>query len=221
MPSLAEHLASQFTVIAYDRRGRGESADTLPYAVDREIDDLQALIGAAGGSAFVHGFSSGAVLALEAAASGLAIPKLTLLEPPLSVDNKPPSGRDLGAEVAKLIVVGRRSDAFEHWMNGIGVPAEMISGMRQAPYWPSLELLAHTLVYDSIVLTSLPVASVPAITTPTMVLASDASSDQLRKWAQGVSDTLPNGSIRILKGVWHGVSPEVLAPVMTEFLIGR
>jgi len=221
MPLLAEQLASHFTVFTYDRRGRGESSDTLPYDVDREVDDLQALIEAAGGSAFVHGFSSGAVLALHAAARGLTIPKLTLMEPPVPVDNEAPSGPDLGAEVAKLIVVGRPGDSFEHWMKGIGVPAEMISGMRGESYWPALEALAHTLVYDSIILRSMTADRLSSVSTPTLVLASEGSGENLRGWAKGVSAALPNGSLRLLQGEWHGVPPDVLAPVLSEFFIGH
>lgn len=221
MPALAEQLAPHFTVITYDRRGRGESTDTLPYDVDREIDDLQALIESAGGSAFVHGFSSGAVLALHAAARGLPFQRLTLMEPPLAVDNPAPTGPDLGAEVAKLIVVGRPGDGFEHWMKSIGVPAEMISGMRGESYWPALEELAHTLVYDSIILRSMTAERLSSITTPTLVLASEGSGENLRAWAKGVSAALPNGSLRVLKGEWHGVPPDVLAPALAEFFLGR
>jgi pimeloyl-ACP methyl ester carboxylesterase len=119
MPELAEALAPDFAVFTYDRRGKGASTDTLPYAVDREFDDLQALIGLAGGSAFVHGFSSGATLALLAAEHGLGIAKLSLLEPPLQVDaTPPPAAPGISGEVARLIIAGRRGDAYEHWMRG-------------------------------------------------------------------------------------------------------
>jgi pimeloyl-ACP methyl ester carboxylesterase len=144
MPELAEALAPDFAVFTYDRRGKGASTDTLPYAVDREFDDLQALIGLAGGSAFVHGFSSGATLALLAAEHGLGIAKLSLLEPPLQVDaTPPPAAPGISGEVARLIIAGRRGDAYEHWMRGIGVPAEMIAQMRDGPLWPALEATAH------------------------------------------------------------------------------
>jgi hypothetical protein len=137
MPELAQALAPDFTAFTYDRRGKGASTDTLPYAVDREIEDLQALIGLAGGSAFVHGFSTGATLALLAAERGAGVRKLSLLEPPLRVeDTPPPAAPGISGEVAKLIITGRRGDAYEHWMRAIGVPGEMIAGMRQGPLWP-------------------------------------------------------------------------------------
>jgi pimeloyl-ACP methyl ester carboxylesterase len=121
MGELAGLLAGDFTVVTYDRRGRGESTDTPPYVVDREVDDLAALIEEAGGSAFVYGFSSGAVLGLHAAARGLPIPKLALLEPPIPLDDQPEEG-DLRAEVAEMVAAGRRGDAVEHFNRSIGVP---------------------------------------------------------------------------------------------------
>ncbi len=183
MRPLATHLASHFTVFAYDRRGRGESTDTLPYSVEREIDDLASLIEAAGGSAFVYGFSSGAILA--------------------------------------LVVLGRREEALEHWMKRIGVPTEIITAMRGDPSWPARAAVAHTLVYESLFPGTLEADQLSAIVTPTRVVASDASGDPMQSWARGLAEALPNGSLRILKGMWHGVPPEVLAPVLTEFFIGH
>src|SRR6266566_5910508 len=152
MPELAQALAPGFTAFTYDRRGKGASTDTLPYAVDREIEDLHALIALAGGSAFVHGFSSGAILALLAAERGIGVRKLSLLEPPLQVEaTPPPAASGISGEVARLIVTGRRGEAYEHWMRGIGVPGEMIAQMREGPLWPALEATAHTLVYESFI----------------------------------------------------------------------
>jgi pimeloyl-ACP methyl ester carboxylesterase len=192
MGPLAAALAPELTVYTYDRRGRGESTDTPPYAVEREVEDLQALIEAAGGSACVYGFSSGAVLALHAAADGLPIEKLALMEPPLELDEHAPAEPDLAAEVDELVAAGRRGDAVEHFNRTIGVPEEMIAGLRQAPFWPALEELAHTLVYDTVITTSLPATRLPAITTPTLVLASAGSDERLLGWARAVADALPN-----------------------------
>jgi pimeloyl-ACP methyl ester carboxylesterase len=218
MGPLATALASEFAVLTYDRRGRGESTDTRPYAVEREVEDLQALIDAAGGSASVYGFSSGAVLALRAAADGLAIDKLALMEPPLELDEDAPPDTDLGAEVAELVSAGRRGDAVEHFNRSIGVPEEMIAGLRQAPFWPALEALAHTLVYDTVITSSsLPAERLPAIATPTLVLASAGSDERLLGWARGVAEALPNGSMRMLEGEWHGVPVEDLAPILAGF----
>ncbi len=219
MRSLAAVLAPAFTVVTYDRRGRGESTDTPPYAVDREVDDLHALVDAAGGAAFVHGFSSGGVLALHAAARGLAIRKLTLLEPPLPVDDEPEAGPDLGAEVAELVAAGRRGEAVEHFHTSIGVPADTIAGLRQSPSWPALEALAHTLVYDTVITRSLPVTTLSTITTPTLVIDSEGTDGDLRRWARGVCDALPNAAQRTLPGEWHGVAEDDLARVLTGFFL--
>jgi pimeloyl-ACP methyl ester carboxylesterase len=221
MPQLAEALSQDFTAFTYDRRGKGASTDTLPYAIDREIDDLQALVDVAGGSAFVHGFSSGAILSLLAAERGIGIPKLSLLEPPLRVEAAPPPPSGLGGEVARLIVTGQRGEAYERWLRGIGVPAEMITEMREGALWPALEATAHTLIYDSLIPGSMPPDRLAKIGIPALVVASEGSVDQLRNWARGVAEALPNASARLLPGRWHGVDTEALAAALTEFFAGQ
>jgi pimeloyl-ACP methyl ester carboxylesterase len=220
MVPLAEAVAPNFTAITYDRRGRGQSTDTLPYAVDREVEDLEALIEAAGGFAFVHGFSSGAVLALHAAAKGLSIRKMTLLEPPVLLPGEPPD-LELEKELSKLVADGRRGDAVEHFNRSIGVPDEYLVGMRDAPYWPTLEALAHTLVYDSIITRSLDIEKLSTGTTPTVVIDSGASDNRFGTWADALIANLANAERRTLPGEWHGVSTEVLAPALTEIFLGR
>lgn len=217
MPELAGKLDSQFTVITYDRRGRGESADTPPYAVEREVEDLQALIEAAGGTASLHGFSSGAILALHAAIAGLPIRKLSLLEPPLSLDEKENADTGLEKEITELTAAGRNGDAVMHFNESIGVPPEMLAGMRDAPFWPQLESVAPTLVYDLVISRSLPVKRVGEIRAETLIITSEASDDRLQAWADGLHDELPNASRRILPGEWHGVAADDLAPVLAEF----
>ena len=168
----------------------------------------------------MHGFSSGATLTLLAAERGAAIAKLSLLEPPLQVEATPPPPSGLGGEVAKLIITGRRGDAYERWLRGIGVPADMIAGMRNSPLWPALEATAHTLVYDSLITGSMPPGRLAAIATPTLVVASEGSNEQLRNWAQEAAQALPNASVRFLPGTWHGVSADQLAPALTGFFTG-
>lgn len=217
---LAEQLASDFTAITYDRRGRGESGDTLPYAVEREVEDLAVIIEVAGGSALVYGFSSSAILALWAAADGLPIDRLALLEPPLAFEPEP-DGEDLGAEVAELVAAGRRGDAFMHFNRTIGVPEEFLEGMRDAPWWPAAEGLAHTLVYDTRISAGFDVARLASIITPTLVVDSTASDERLHSWAAAAADALPNAVHRTLEGEWHGVAPEILAPVMRDFYLAE
>ncbi len=219
MGRLAELLAVDFTAITYDRRGRGESGDTEPYTVEREVDDLEALIDASGGSAFVYGFSSGAVLALHAAAAGLPIRKLALLEPPLELDPEAEPDTMLEKEVAALVAAGRRGDAVEHFHASIGVPVEITAEMRDAAYWPLLESSAHTLVYDCIVTRTFPAVRLATIATPTLVIDSQDSDARLHGWARGVAEALPNGKHRSMKGEWHGVPPQDLAPVLAEFFL--
>lgn len=216
LASLPEALTSHFEVIAYDRRGRGESGDTQPYAVEREVEDLRAVLDAAGGSANVFGFSSGAVLALHAAAAGLPIARLVLLEPPIQIDDEPPD-LEMEQEITALVAAGRRGDAVEYFHRSIGVPDEFLVGMRDAPTWPTWQSIAHTLVYDSIVTRTFPASLLASISTPTLVIDSDASEEDLHRWAQITADRLPNGSHRTLPGEWHGVAVEDLAPALVEF----
>lgn len=209
-------LAERFTVVTYDRRGRGHSGDTLPYAVDREVEDLRAVIEVAGGEAYVFGFSSGAALALHAAGPGVL--GLALLEPPVDFE-APPS--PLGAEVAELVAAGRRGDAMEHFNRSIGVPAELIEGLRQAPFWPGLEALAHTLVYDTLITDSLTPQRVATIEIPTLVVNSEESDERLVRWSQEVAAALPYGRHRSLPGEWHLVDPKPLAAELTAFFLER
>ena len=221
MPGLAPRLADHFTVYLYDRRGRNESGDTQPYSVQREVEDLAALIAAAGGSACVYGISSGAGLALEAAASGLNIHKLVVYEPPYVVDPKdrrPPA--DSPAQVNALIAAGRRGDAVEFFMTQmVGMPAEAVAPMRGSPVWPALEAVAHTVAYDASVMGewSFPAARLSAIRVPTLAAYGGASPDMMRKSIEAIARTLPNARSTVLPGQTHEVAAEAIAPVLIEF----
>jgi alpha-beta hydrolase superfamily lysophospholipase len=220
---LAGLLTAQFTVFNYDRRGRGESGDTSPYAVDREIEDLDALIGAAGGAASVFGGSSGAALALEAAAAGLAIEKLALYEPPYVVDDsRTPVPADIATQLRGLVSAGRRGDAAELFMTaGADVPREVVAGMRTAPFWPDTEAVAHTLVYDAMIMgtgNTLPAERVSGIAVPTLVIDGGSSPAWIRNAAQAVADRLPNATRCTLAGQMHDVAQDVLAPLLAQFL---
>jgi pimeloyl-ACP methyl ester carboxylesterase len=222
---VAALLAPHFTVFTYDRRGLGSSGDTAPYAVDREVEDLEALINEAGGSAFVFGHSSGAALALEAAVHGLAITRLALYEPPFIVDDsRPHPPRDFAAQLAELIAAGRRGDAVAlFFTKGVDLPAEAVAQMRNAPMWPAFEAVAHTLVYNIAIMGdfSVPSGRAGSVTIPTLVLDGGDSPAWARHAVQVVVDALPNAQRRTLKGQTHGAAPEVLAPVLEEFFAGR
>lgn len=212
-------LAGDFTVYQYDRRGRGESTDSAPYAVEREVDDLAALIEHAGGSAFVYGFSSGAQLAVHAAASGLTIPGLALLEPPIATEQERPAQAAFTAELARLVADGRREDAVNYFLTSIGLPSEMIAGLREDGSWQAMAAVAPTIVYDSMISEATSFALFAGVTVPTLVIGSQGSSEDLIGMAATVAGRMPNAIHRSLPGQWHGVSDEVLAPVLAEFFI--
>jgi len=223
--NLASHVGRDLTVIAFDRRGRGDSTDTPPYEVEREIEDLDALIRAAGGSAFVFGHSSGAVLALRSAEAGLPISRLAVYEPPFIVDDtREPLPGDYVPHLAELAATGRRGDAVEYFMTvGVGVPAEMIAQMRHAPMWPGMEALAHTLAYDGRVMgdamagSRAPLQRWATLAPPTLVLDGGASPSWMRNAARTLAETLPDAAYQTLEGQDHGPASSVLAPVLLEF----
>jgi pimeloyl-ACP methyl ester carboxylesterase len=226
--SVAALLAERFTVFAVDRRGRGDSGDTPPYEVAREIEDLGALIEEAGGSAFVFGHSSGAVLALEAAAHGLAIERLALYEPPLLVDDtRPPLPDEYVEHLDELVAAGRRDDAVEYFLTiGVLVPAEVVAGMRDEPMWPALEAVAHTISYDGRIVEQmmrggpLPAERWASATMPTLVLDGGESPPWIRNAARTLADVLPEARYQTLEGQDHGPADEVLVPALESFFVG-
>ena len=211
-------LAERFTVHTYDRRGRGASGDTAPYAVAREVEDLAALIAHAGGQAFVYGFSSGGLVALHAAAAGLAIRRLALFEPPVRGEGEPPDPA-FGAEIAGLVASGRPDRAAARFLEAIGVPAEVVEGMGEG--MSGLEAVAHTLLYDCAISDATDLDLLRSVRTPALVLDSAGSSEELTSGTAAIASALPNGRRHSLAGGWHGVAEEDLAPVVAEFLIGR
>ena len=226
---LAKLLAPRFIVFSYDRRGRGDSEDTPPYAVAREIEDIEALIDEAGGAAFVHGHSSGAVLALEAAAKLPAkVQKLSLYEPPFIIDDsRPPPPENFVRQINELIAANRRGDAVAFFMTEVvGMPAEAVAQMKSAPTWPALEAVAHTLPYDIAVLGDnmagkpLPTDRWTAATAPTLVMDGGASPAWIRNSARTFAGILPNAQHRTLEGQTHAAAPEVLAPEIERFFLG-
>ena len=225
MPRLAQLLAPDFATINYDRRGRGDSADTRPYAVDREVEDLEALIDAAGGSAFVFGISSGGALALEGAIElSDKIIGLAIYEAPYkSGDAARLEWRDYTHQLAQLLAADRRGDAVALFMRLVGTPDVQIDGMRQAPIWAALEAVAPTLAYDAATLgedRSVPSTRVGRITAPTTVMNGSASDPFMRDTAQALAKAVPLAQYRELEGETHAVREETLAPVLAEVLPG-
>jgi pimeloyl-ACP methyl ester carboxylesterase len=221
---LAKALESQLTVLNYDRRGRGASGDTQPYAVEREVEDLDALIREAGGAARVFGYSSGATLALEGAARGLNITKLALYDPPFMVgDGVPRPPKDLAGQLAKLVASGRRGEAVELFQTRlVGIPEPVVAQLRHAPFRPALEEIAHTLVYDATVVGDLrlPAAQLRSIKAPTLVVYGGESPAFLGDAAKALAAALPDGRVRSLEGQSHDIVPMALAPVLLDFFGG-
>ncbi|HEX8645744.1 MAG TPA: alpha/beta hydrolase [Thermoleophilaceae bacterium] len=219
---LAEALASDCRVLNYDRRGRGDSGDNPPYAIERELEDLEALIAAGGGSASLFGYSSGGYLAMHAAAGGLRVDRLALYEPPLLVDDsRPRPPADLAQRVDELVSSGRRGDAVELYQReAIGLPQEVVVQMRKAPFRPGLERIAHTLVYDALLCgdISMPHELVAAIDVPALVIDGGESWGFLRSGAKALAEALPDGRQCTLEGESHNINPEATAPVLASFL---
>ena len=222
---LAKLLAPHFTVYGYDRRGRGRSGDTVPYAVDREIDDIEALISRAGGSAFLYGHSSGGTLAIKATVRlGGAVSRIAVYEAP---HNDDPDAQEAWSsylgELARLLADGRRGDAVALFMRFVGTPDEQVEGMRMASFWPSMEAIAPTLAYDHAAIIgdrwSAPTDLAARVSVPALVVAGDASLPFMPHTARALSNAMPRGQLRLLAGQRHNADPAVLAPVLTEFFL--
>ncbi|MDB5106333.1 MAG: alpha/beta hydrolase fold protein [Fibrobacteres bacterium] len=221
---LAALLADRFTVFSYDRRGRGDSDDASPHSAGGEMEDLAALITAAGGSAYVFGNSSGAFLALDAAAQGFAIPKLVLYEPPVILD-KDRAGYfvELSKELDEAAAGNRRSDAVEAYFTKVmQMPAPAVAQMRKSGMWAGLEEMAHTLGYD-LRLTArgpLRLKEAASVRSETLVMSGEASPDWMREAVQTLARAIPKATHRTLEGQTHAVDPKALAKAVGEFLKG-
>ena len=221
MAHLSELLASHFTVYNYDRRGRGESGDTKPYSLEREIEDIEALIDKAGGSAFLFGTSSGGALALEATLKlDAKAKKLAMYEPPYNSD---PAAREAWKEYRKqlseLLAADQRGDAAALFMKLVNTPADQVEGMRHAPVWPMFEAVAPTLAYDAAALGddgSVPVQKAVKVSTPALVMNGTALPFMMDT-AKALAKAIPHAQQRTLEGQTHDVNLEVLAPVLVDF----
>ncbi|MEU4674085.1 alpha/beta hydrolase [Amycolatopsis sp. NPDC023774] len=224
--ALAAVLAEAgFQGVAVDRRGRGQSGDAHVYSVERELDDLSAVIDAVGGAAAAFGHSSGAILALEAAARGLPITKLAVYEPPFIVDGRRPRpGEDLADRLSALIAADDRDGAVELFLTeGVAVPAEGVAAMKGQPVWDWFVGYAHTLPYDITVTgpgAQLPVDRLAAVAVPVLVMSGGAGEVWMGEAARAVAETVPHARYESIPGQDHGVlnAPESLRAVLTDFL---
>ena len=222
MDMSATQLPQHFRVFNYDRRGRGGSSDTQPFAVEREIEDIEALINEAGGSAFLFGISSGGALALQAALKlGSKVRKLALYEVPYNDD---PAARqawkDYRKQLNSLLAQGRNGDAVGLFMMFVGMPADQVEGMRGRPMWPALEAVAPTLAYDAAAMgedASVPIEQAARVNVPALVMDGSASPPFMYSAAVALAGAMPHGKHLTLEGQTHDVSVEALAPVLVDF----
>ena len=234
MEELAELLSERCTVINYDRRGRGDSTEATPFdhatALEREIEDIAALIEAEGGSASLWGWSSGGALALRAAAAGIGVQRVSVFEVPFMVDpghNRPT--RDYGERLDELVAADDRSGAVKHFMrNAIGIPAPFVALMRLMPMWKDLKATAHTLPYDWAALGQHTMYGEPLrfeewapVEMPALVAYGGKSPSVLQQGSKSLARVLPNAEIEELPGVSHNLKMDMLAPVLADFLTGE
>ena len=226
MQELAELLSDRCTVINYDRRGRGDSTDTPPFALEREVEDVAALIEAAGGRASLWGWSSGGALALHAAKAGIGVERVSVYEVPFITDagaERPTP--DYGRRLDELVAADDRDAAMKHFMrNSMGIPVPFVLMMRMMPIWRDLRAVAHTLPYDWVALGAHRMYGAPIdanewapVTMPTLVVAGEKSPEVLRSSSRALAAALPNATFRELAGVSHNLKMKALAPVLAEF----
>ncbi|MGH9123188.1 MAG: alpha/beta fold hydrolase [Acidimicrobiales bacterium] len=220
--ALAARLASRFTVYRYDRRGRGDSTDAATYSVAREVEDLDAVITAAGGTASAYGHSSGAVLVLVAAAAGSAIDKLAAYEPPFVEDNsRPRHGSDLADRLSDLVAAGHRGEAADRFLTeAVGLPPQALDSIHRSPGWPAMLTIAHTLAYDVILSNNQTIPDgLERISVPVLLLAGGASPEWARSAIESLALVIPRSQTVVLDGQTHGVADDAIVPVIEDFLL--
>jgi pimeloyl-ACP methyl ester carboxylesterase len=225
---LGKELSGAFTVYAYDRRGRGESGPgASPYAIEREVEDLVAVIAATGGPAHLLGVSSGATLALEAARTGAPVDRLVVYESPVIVDDTHPANDPhLPERLQAMVDSGRRGDAVRTFLRTVGAPAPVVVLMRLMPPWKKMTAVAHTLPYDLRIVIGhqqgepLPTGYYDAVSAPTLVIAGGKSPEYMRNGQAAIAAAVPGARLETLPGQTHMVKPKAVAPVVERFLRG-
>ena len=223
MAELANLLSQHFTVIHYDRRGRGDSTDAQPYELEREIEDIEAIIDETGGVASLYGISSGAALAMEAAIKlGDKVSRLAMYETPYNDDEAARQDwKNYVNQLQKLLDADRKGDAVGLFMMLVGASPEDVEEIRQTPMWPLWESIGHTLAYDHIAAlgeeAAVPSERAAAVAMPALVMDGAASFPFMHTTAVALANAMPDGQHRTLEGQTHEVSAEALAPVLIEF----
>ncbi|MCU1443301.1 MAG: lysophospholipase [Cryobacterium sp.] len=219
---IAALLAADFSVYSYDRRGRGDSTETKPYAIDREVEDVVALVKAAGGSAVVYGHSSGAALALEAAVQGAALSKLALYEPPLTTPAHGGSPAAWATQVQAAVDAGDREAAATLFLRGSGADDASIDAVRNLPWWPGMLAMAHTLPYDIVLLGdgTVPVERLASVTAPTLLMFGGDSPPWAEQVATAAAGAMSQGTTLRIAGSGHNVDASTIAPILRGFFSG-
>jgi pimeloyl-ACP methyl ester carboxylesterase len=224
MPKLAALLSKDFTVYLYDRRARGDSGDTKPYSVDREIEDIGELINVAGGSSYLFGISSGAILSIKAVVKGLNVQKLAIFEPPYSSNKNGKLPDNAKEDLTRMIEEKRQGDAVKYFLTKLmGAPSFIPFILRFTPNWAKMKANANALPYDLAICGDfeIPKDQISSIKIPTLAIDSIKSPETLRNSVAVVSKTIPLGERKSLNGSVHDVPPKVLAPVLRDFFNGK
>lgn len=217
----AKTFATQFTVYTYDRRGRGDSGNTLPYAVEREVEDIKAIIDAAGGSVFLYGHSSGAVLALEAGLRfGSEVKKVMMYDPPYVNDEKEKVAyKQLSIKVNRLLNDGKNAKAMTTFLKSIGMPKVFVMLLPIFPGWRTMKELAPTLAYDMQLTQNMPpLDRVDQLSVPTQIIVGEQSPKSIHDVGHDLSKAIPDATFKVLSGEDHMADPKILLPVITDFL---
>ena len=214
---LVPRLTARFRVCQYDRRGRGESGDHRPYQVEREVEDLAALVDALGGSAFVYAYSSGPLLALHASARGVPLAGMVLLEPPLPAEFREDPD-PLTGQLEALVERGRHEDAVALFHESIGVPPEIIESIRDTDRWSRMVEIAHTLAYDCRISDAMQPHVLESVRHPTLILSSVGSSNDLVSSVDSAINLVPGARHVALDGEWHSVDPVSVTNEIVAFI---
>jgi pimeloyl-ACP methyl ester carboxylesterase len=221
-PQIAAAFSHAFTVVTHDRRGRGESADTAAYQTAREVEDVASLLAAVGGKAALLGLSSGAALALEAAASGLPVTRVAAYEPPFVEAPSSTEGQGHLARLQQRLASGDRGGAVKYFMGPmVGAPAAMVFFMQLMPWvWRKLKAVAHTLPYDAAVMGdfTVPSARLAAVRAPALIMHGSKTDPRLQRAAHAVAAAVPGARHEVLPGQTHNVNPRALAAASLAFL---
>lgn len=216
-------LSKNLTVYNYDRRGRGDSSDTMPYSIEKEIEDLEALIQVVGSKVFLYGHSSGAILALNAALKlRKTIEKIVVYDPPyVHTEKEKFNYQDLAKNVLIKLSEGKNKHAMRKFLVGIGMPKFFVWLLPLFPGWKTMHTLAPTLAYDIELSKDYPpIELFRKIHIPTLVLVGSKSPERIRTSGTQIAAAISNSDFKEMQGQDHMVSAKALLPILVQFFGG-